>query len=174
MTTRPGVWHGSLDPVETAGRVAARRRERRECVVPPLSKENIVGRMRTGVVMAGIAGSIIAGTAVASADAPAPDTTLIVIPGGPQVRPSTIYLTPADAGDIVTGIKWLYWGTDNAVGYGTETVKTCEPSCAAGGSNSMPVVITLSDPKIFWGRGGRSFTRATVYGFTGSHSVALR
>ncbi|MFE3194351.1 hypothetical protein ACFXHA_35475 [Nocardia sp. NPDC059240] len=142
--------------------------------MPPLSKENVVGWMRTGVVVAGIAGSVIAGGGVASADVSGPDTTLIVIPGGPQVRPSTIYLTPADAGDIVTGINWLYWGTDSAFGYGTETIKNCQPSCAAGGSTSTPVVITLTEPKVFWGRGGRSFTRATVYGVSGSHSVALR
>ena len=130
-------------------------------------------RMRAGLAVVAIAGAVVAGAGSALADTPSSGDTVVLVPGGQEVRPDSVELTPADAGDLVTGITWVYWGHGNAFGVGTETVKTCRPSCVDGGSTRAPVVIRLSDAKPLADQGNKYFARATVYGVFDSHSVAL-
>jgi hypothetical protein len=62
------------------------------------------------------------------------------------VRPTTVFLTCADGGVSVTNITWSSWGTAAAVGTGTLNIKTCQPNCATGGTNSYPASIDVSNP----------------------------
>ena len=50
-----------------------------------------------------------------------------------------------DATDIVTGITWTLWGSDEAVGHGTWGYESCQPDCASGAVTKYVAVITLSD-----------------------------
>jgi hypothetical protein len=69
--------------------------------------------------------------------------------GGPTssvIRPTAVFLTCADGGVSVTNITWSSWGTAAAVGTGTLNIKTCQPNCATGGTNSYPASIDVSNP----------------------------
>jgi len=81
--------------------------------------------------------------------------------GRQQTRPSSFILTCADAGDVLTALHWVNWGSQ-AFGTGTEMVKTCKPNCAEGGFISYPALIALWRPEPLPGHPGvLYFTRIT-------------
>jgi len=63
----------------------------------------------------------------------------------PVQRPAQIMLTCADGGMIVTDIKWTTWTSKQAVGTGIYSQNMCEPSCAEGTREDVPVTIKLSE-----------------------------
>jgi hypothetical protein len=78
-----------------------------------------------------------------------------------QTRPASFISSCADAGDVLTSMHWVSWGSE-AFGTGTETIKTCKPNCAEGGFAAHPVLITLWRPEPLPGHSGvRYFTRIT-------------
>lgn len=78
-----------------------------------------------------------------------------------QTRPSSFILTCADAGDVLTRVRWVNWASE-AFGIGTEMIKTCKPNCAEGGFASYPVLVTLWRPEPLPGHPGiLYFTRVT-------------
>ena len=61
----------------------------------------------------------------------------------PQVRPSAMILTCADANDVLTGLHWVSWGTGAAFATGIEQINDCTPYCAAGKFINYPVLVDL-------------------------------
>jgi hypothetical protein len=61
-------------------------------------------------------------------------------------RPHEIGLS-ADAGNIVTGLRWSRWAATRATGSGTSNIQGCVPNCAAGTETPVTTRITLRDPK---------------------------
>jgi hypothetical protein len=59
-------------------------------------------------------------------------------------KPKTITLACADAGFVVSKIKYASYGAKTAAGTGTAVVNTCDPSCVAGKSLKYPVTVGLS------------------------------
>ena len=70
----------------------------------------------------------------------------------PVQRPEEIMLTCADGGMIVTDIKWKTWTTTGATGTGTYSQNMCDPNCAEGRREDMPVTIKLSELFDYKGR----------------------
>jgi len=70
----------------------------------------------------------------------------------PVQRPAEIMLTCADGGMIVTDIKWTTWTSKQALGTGIYSQNMCEPSCAEGSREDVPVTIKLSEPFEYKGR----------------------
>ena len=64
----------------------------------------------------------------------------------PVQRPEEIMLTCADGGIIVTDITWKTWSSNQALGTGIYSQNMCEPSCAEGTREDVPVTIKLSGP----------------------------
>jgi len=64
----------------------------------------------------------------------------------PVQRPEEIMLTCADGGMIVTDITWTTWTSKQALGTGIYSQNMCEPSCAEGTREDVPVTIKLSGP----------------------------
>jgi hypothetical protein len=80
----------------------------------------------------------------------------------PQVRPSWFILTCADAGDDLSGLHWVSWGSSSAFGTGTEQVNDCTPNCASGKFVDYPVLVALWRPGALPGHPGQHyFTRIT-------------
>ena len=115
----------------------------------------------------------VAATACASAPAPtrATDTAFTQRNSGPvvincllksQTRPSSFILTCADAGDVLTHLHWVSWGSGAAFATGIEQINNCTPNCAAGKFITYPVLVNLWRPEPLPGHPGTSyFTRAT-------------
>ena len=79
-----------------------------------------------------------------------------------QTRPSSFILTCADAGDVLTGLHWVSWGSGAAFATGIEQINDCTPNCAAGKFINYPVLVNLWRPEPLRGHPGTSyFTRAT-------------
>jgi len=70
----------------------------------------------------------------------------------PVQRPAEIMLTCADGGMIVTDIKWTTWTSKQAIGTGIYSQNMCEPSCAEGTREDVPVTIKLSELFPYKGR----------------------
>ena len=70
----------------------------------------------------------------------------------PVQRPAQIMLTCADGGMIVTDIKWTTWTSKQAVGTGIYSQNMCEPSCAEGTREDVPVTLSLSELFDYKGR----------------------
>ena len=70
----------------------------------------------------------------------------------PVQRPEEIMLTCADGGMIVTDITWQTWSSKQALGTGIYSQNMCEPSCAEGTREDVPVTIKLSEPFEYKGR----------------------
>lgn len=104
----------------------------------------------------------LVGTAAPAHAAPGPrhEATTVVrdCAGAKQIRPrnlTSIYC--GDMGLYVTGITWIGWTDDWAVGYGTEHRKLCVPNCATGRTATRPVGIWLFAPQ------RAAFTRVSLY-----------
>ena len=70
----------------------------------------------------------------------------------PVQRPEEIMLTCADGGMIVTDITWKTWTSKQALGTGIYSQNMCEPSCAEGTREDVPVTIKLSELFDYKGR----------------------
>ena len=70
----------------------------------------------------------------------------------PVQRPEQIMLTCADGGMILTDIKWKTWTTTGATGAGTYSQNMCDPNCAEGTRENVPVTIKLSEHFEYKGR----------------------
>ena len=76
--------------------------------------------------------AMMAPTATASQQ-PNPNRTYIVdCVGDLQFKPKEIIIACADAGVAFSNITWSRWNNHRAVGRGTLSVNTCEPTCADG------------------------------------------
>ncbi|MFM8842013.1 MAG: hypothetical protein ACKOFU_04780 [Actinomycetota bacterium] len=51
----------------------------------------------------------------------------------------------ADFGEMVRDITWNEWGAEGATGKGIYSVNDCEPSCAEGKRDEIPVRVWLED-----------------------------
>ena len=82
--------------------------------------------------------------------------------GRAQTRPADFTLACADAGIVLTRVRWPAWSAGGASGTGQLGVNGCQPSCAAGKFGYTPVDITLSGTAS--GAGGPYFTRMALRG----------
>jgi hypothetical protein len=88
--------------------------------------------------------------------------------GKQQTRPSSFILTCADAGDVLTAMRWVSWASQ-AFGTGTEMVKTCKPNCAEGGFVSYPALIVLWRPEPLPGHPGVLYYTRITRIYTANH-----
>jgi hypothetical protein len=98
-------------------------------------------------------------TTTSTTSSPPLPTVTLAADGGSQptwtgMKPSMIGFS-GDATNIVTGITWTLWGSDEAVGHGTWGYDSCDPDCASGAVTDYEAIITLSNPV------GRQFTALT-------------
>lgn len=78
-------------------------------------------------------GLVVAAPVANANERPNPKRTYIVdCTGGLAFKPKDIVIACADAGVAFSNITWTRWNNNGAVGRGTLTVNTCEPTCAAG------------------------------------------
>ena len=64
--------------------------------------------------------------------------------GKPEVRPTEVIITCADAGIVARKLRWTGWGESFAAALGTMSVNDCKPYCAAGHFHNYPVVVVAS------------------------------
>ena len=103
----------------------------------------------------------VATASVSSRAGARPRVIVVDCLGQQQTRPSSFILTCADAGDVLTALHWVNWGSE-AFGTGTEKINTCTPDCADGKFVSYPALITLWRPELLPGHPGvRYFTKIT-------------
>ena len=90
---------------------------------------------------------------------------------GHSFKPGRIVLACADAGLYVEHLQWDRWGRAEANGTGIGTGKTCNPSCAAGGSRSAGMEIRLYAPRLCEQDGRLHFTKMR-YRWTNGSPIA--
>jgi hypothetical protein len=98
----------------------------------------------------------------------------------PQTRPSSFILTCADAGDSLTSLHWVSWGSGAAFATGVEQINNCTPNCAAGKFINYPVLVDLWRPEplpghpgvLYFSRVTRVYTvnRPPLYFCQGTHT----
>jgi len=94
--------------------------------------------------------------------APAAKTVVVNCLFKPQTRPSWFILTCADAGDSLTSLHWVSWGSGAAFATGIERINDCTPDCAAGKFINYPVLVNLWRPEPLPGHSGTLyFSRVT-------------
>jgi hypothetical protein len=108
------------------------------------------------------------------------ETVVINCQFKPQVRPSAMILTCADANDVLTGLHWVSWGTGAAFATGIERINNCTPYCAAGKFINYPVLVDLwrAEPLpghpgvLYFSRVTRVYTanRPPLYFCNGTHT----
>ncbi|MEI6361376.1 MAG: hypothetical protein WCP95_04525 [Actinomycetes bacterium] len=100
---------------------------------------------RTLTIAAAAAGVALGGVALApAAGAATGDTVVINCVGKGQVKPKEIVITCADAGVMVTKIKWSKWTNNEAKGTGTLVWNTCLPkTCVDGIVQNYKAKVTL-------------------------------
>ncbi len=64
--------------------------------------------------------------------------------GGAQVKPRTLVLACADAGDTLVRLRWRSWGEASATARGALSELTCVPNCAAGGIRLYQVTVRVT------------------------------
>lgn len=78
-------------------------------------------------------GVLVAAPVTSASERPNPQRTYIVdCVGDLQYKPKEIIIACADAGVAFSNITWSRWNNNRAVGRGTLSVNTCEPTCADG------------------------------------------
>ena len=65
--------------------------------------------------------------------------------GGLRQRPRRIIIACADAGFILTSLRWRRWGKPRTTGRGLARINDCNPFCAAGTYHYIPVRTQLSE-----------------------------
>jgi hypothetical protein len=85
----------------------------------------------------------------------------------PEVAPSSLIITCADAGIRLQGVHWTSWTPKLASGYGTFWENDCTPNCAEGHFHQYPSL------EVLWGSAAikghpadRRYTELTII-FTG-------
>jgi hypothetical protein len=78
---------------------------------------------------------------------------------GHNFRPGHMVLACGDAGLYVEQLDWKHWGRQEANGIGVGVGKTCDPYCAAGGTESASMEIRLDKPRQCAADGRVHFTR---------------
>src|SRR3954451_23763553 len=89
----------------------------------------------------------VAAVAIPTTAASAKNTNLRVFVSNCQkqvYKPKSITVFCADAGVIITKVKYASYGAKTATGTGTAAVNLCEPNCAAGKTKNFRVRFTLS------------------------------
>lgn len=61
------------------------------------------------------------------------------------IRPRDVDFS-ADAGNIVTNIRWQHWNHTSGVGHGTSNILSCIPDCADGKATPVATSVTFSKP----------------------------
>ena len=112
--------------------------------------------------------------------APAARTVVVNCLFKPQTRPSWFILTCADAGDSLTSLHWVSWGSGAAFATGIERINDCTPDCAAGKFINYPVLVNLWRPEplpghpgtLYFSRVTRVYTnnRPPLYFCNGTHT----
>ena len=64
--------------------------------------------------------------------------------GKPEVRPTEVVITCADAGITARKLRWTGWGEPFAAALGTMSVNDCKPYCAAGHFHNYSVIVVAS------------------------------
>ena len=89
----------------------------------------------------------VAATGCASAPTRATETSLTQRSSGTvvinclfksQIRPSSLILTCADAGDVLAQLHWVSWGSTAAFATGTEQINDCTPQLRGGQVHQLP------------------------------------
>jgi hypothetical protein len=70
---------------------------------------------------------------------------VVGVDGAIGVRPSTLAVS---SDGTIEGLRWSSWGSRDAVGRGRLRVLDCDPTCAGGGVDHVPVRIELSAPRL--------------------------
>lgn len=94
-----------------------------------------------------IAVATVAAVAIPASTASAKNDNLRVFVSNCQkqvYKPKTITVFCADAGVIISKVKYSSYGAKTATGTGTAAVNLCEPNCAAGKTKNFKVKFTLS------------------------------
>ena len=112
--------------------------------------------------------------------APAAETVVVNCLFKTQTRPSWFILTCADAGDSLTSLHWVSWGSGAAFATGIERINDCTPDCAAGKFINYPVLVNLWRPEplpghpgvLYFSRVTRVYTanRPPLYFCNGTHT----
>jgi hypothetical protein len=110
----------------------------------------------------GAGGPVTARLAASRTDAAAAGAPVLVsCQGRAQTRPASFVLACADAGDVLTGLRWASWA-QQAFGTGTEKINDCTPDCADGTFIGYPALVVAWRPEPRPGHPGqRYFTRIT-------------
>ena len=115
------------------------------------------------VVVTGCASAPARATGTALIQPASPAKTVVVnCQFKTQTRPSWFILTCADAGDSLTSLHWVSWGSGAAFATGIERINDCTPDCAAGKFINYPVLVNLWRPEPLPGYPGTFyFSRVT-------------
>jgi hypothetical protein len=70
---------------------------------------------------------------------------VVGVQGEVGVRPSALEVS---ADGTLEDLRWQRWDSGGAEGAGTLEVRDCDPSCASGGKDAYPAVVTLSSPRL--------------------------
>jgi len=70
---------------------------------------------------------------------------VVGVEGAIGVRPATLEVS---ADGTLEDLRWERWGSGRAEGTGTLKVRDCDPSCASGGKDAYPAVVTLDSPRL--------------------------
>jgi hypothetical protein len=84
---------------------------------------------------------------------------VVGVDGAIGVKPSSLAVS---SDGTIEHLRWSSWGSTDAVGHGRLRVLDCDPTCAGGGVDRVPVRIELSAPRLC----GRAtyFDRAVLTG----------
>ena len=70
---------------------------------------------------------------------------VVGVDGAIGVRPSSLAVS---SDGTIEDLRWSSWGSTDAVGHGRLRVLDCDPTCAGGGVDHVPVRIQLSAPRL--------------------------
>ena len=95
--------------------------------------------------------SVVASLAPSALAQPAARPPVLIDCAGQGVsRPSSIQISCADGGILVSDIRWNLWDANGAKGEGTLVVNSCiykgGPSCVEGQTMSYPAALSLGRP----------------------------
>ena len=62
-------------------------------------------------------------------------------------QPKSFILLCGDGGAWLDGLVWSHWGAATSTATGVLLEKTCDPTCAAGGTTSSTATVTLTGLK---------------------------
>ena len=118
---------------------------------------------RSGIALMAV-GSLTTGImAVAAVPASAAGRAQVNNCGTLEIKPTDLVLACADANAMLTELKWSGWSNGRAKGSGVYELNDCKPTCVAGTTNSYPVRVLLSKPKV---QGGERVLSKVTMTFT--------